>query len=54
MRGNPLRSRLQNDDPVFGPLILELASPGLPQIFAAAGADFIMYDQEQAASMTRL
>jgi len=46
MRGNPLRSRLQNDEPVFGPLILELASPGLPQIFAAAGADFIMYDQE--------
>ena len=46
MRGNPLRPRLQNDEPLFGPLILELASPGLPQMFAAAGADFIMYDQE--------
>src|SRR5262249_41691431 len=46
MRGNPLCSKLQNDEPVFGPLILELVSPGLPQIFAAAGADFIMYDQE--------
>jgi 2-keto-3-deoxy-L-rhamnonate aldolase RhmA len=46
MRGNPLRAKLQRDEPVFGPMILELASPGLPQIFANAGADFIMYDQE--------
>jgi 2-keto-3-deoxy-L-rhamnonate aldolase RhmA len=46
MRTNPLRAKLQRDEPVFGPLILELASPGLPQIFAAAGADFLMYDQE--------
>ena len=46
MRVNPLRAKLQRDEPVFGPLILELASPGLPQIFAAAGADFIIYDQE--------
>ena len=42
MRGNPLRAKLQRDEPVFGPMILELASPGLPQIFANAGADFIM------------
>jgi 2-keto-3-deoxy-L-rhamnonate aldolase RhmA len=46
MRSNPLRARLRRDEPVFGPMILELASPGLPQIFANAGADFIMYDQE--------
>jgi 2-keto-3-deoxy-L-rhamnonate aldolase RhmA len=46
MRSNPLRARLQRDEPVFGPLIMEFASPGLPQIFAAAGADFIIYDQE--------
>ena len=46
MRPNPLRAKLARDEPVFGPMIMEFASPGLPQILAAAGADFVMYDQE--------
>jgi len=46
MRINPLRAKLARDEAVFGPMIMEFASPGLPQILAAAGADFVMYDQE--------
>jgi 2-keto-3-deoxy-L-rhamnonate aldolase RhmA len=46
MRANELRAKLERNQPDFGPVILELASPGLPEIFAAAGADFIVYDQE--------
>jgi 2-keto-3-deoxy-L-rhamnonate aldolase RhmA len=46
MRSNSLCGKLQKDEPIFGPFILELASPGLPQIFESAGADFITYDQE--------
>jgi 2-keto-3-deoxy-L-rhamnonate aldolase RhmA len=46
MRPNPLRARLQKGEPVFGPFIMEFASPGLPCILTNAGADFIVYDQE--------
>jgi len=46
MRRNPLIAKLARNEPVFGPMIMEFASPGLPQIFAGAGADFIVYDQE--------
>ncbi|HYB08174.1 MAG TPA: aldolase/citrate lyase family protein [Alphaproteobacteria bacterium] len=46
MRTNPVRERLMRGEAAFGPMIMECASPGLPQIFAGAGADFIMYDQE--------
>jgi 2-dehydro-3-deoxyglucarate aldolase/4-hydroxy-2-oxoheptanedioate aldolase len=46
MRPNPLKEKLARGEPVFGPFLLELASPGLPQIFARAGADFIVYDME--------
>ena len=46
MRRNPLIAKLARNEPVFGPMIMEFASPGLPQIFASAGADFIVYDQE--------
>ena len=46
MRPNPLRARLQKGEPVFGPFIMEFASPGLPCILTNAGADFVVYDQE--------
>lgn len=46
MRSNPVRKRLAGGETVFGVMVMECASPGLPQIFAGAGADFIMYDQE--------
>ena len=46
MRPNPLIEKLARDEPVFGPMILDLTGPGLPQIVANAGADFIVYDME--------
>jgi 2-keto-3-deoxy-L-rhamnonate aldolase RhmA len=46
MRLNPVRTRLQNGETVFGVMVMDSTSPGLPQIFANAGADFIVYDQE--------
>lgn len=46
MRPNPLRAKLARGEAVFGPMVMEFVSPGLPQILAAAGADFVMYDQE--------
>ncbi len=46
MRPNSLREKLARGEAVFGPMVMEFASPGLPQIMAAAGADFVVYDQE--------
>jgi 2-keto-3-deoxy-L-rhamnonate aldolase RhmA len=46
MRSNPLREKLARGEAVFGPMIMEFASPGLPQIIQAAGVDFVVYDQE--------
>ena len=46
MRPNPLRVKLDRGEPVFGTMVMEFASPGLPQVLAAAGADFVVYDQE--------
>jgi len=46
MRNNPVRDKLARGEPVFGPMIMEFTSPGTAQIFAGAGADFIVYDQE--------
>ncbi|MBV9813476.1 MAG: hypothetical protein JO326_12060, partial [Acetobacteraceae bacterium] len=46
MRHNPVRSRLLAGDTVFGVMVMDGINPGLPQIFANAGADFIVYDQE--------
>ena len=46
MRSNPVRDKLGRGEAVFGPMIMEFASPGVAQIFAGAGADFIVYDQE--------
>lgn len=46
MRANPLIEKLARDEPVFGPMIMDLCGPGLPQIVANAGADLIVYDME--------
>ncbi len=46
MRPNPLREKLARNEPVFGPMVMEFATPGLPQIMVNAGADFVVYDQE--------
>ncbi|MFO0294029.1 MAG: HpcH/HpaI aldolase family protein [Rhodospirillales bacterium] len=46
MRANVMIDKLRRDEPVFGPMIMDLSGPGLPQIVANAGADFIVYDME--------
>ena len=46
MRPNPLLAKLARGEPVFGPMIMEFATPGLPQMMVNAGADFVVYDQE--------
>ena len=47
-RGNFVKARLAQDELVLGTLILEFASPGLAQIVAAAGGDFVMLDMEHS------
>ena len=47
-RGNSVKARLAQDELVLGTLILEFASPGLAQIVAAAGGDFVMLDMEHS------
>lgn len=46
MRPNRMIEKLKRDEPVFGPMIMDLSGPGLAQIVANAGADFIVYDME--------
>ena len=46
MRPNGMIEKLKRDEPVFGPMIMDLSGPGLPQIVANAGADFVVYDME--------
>jgi 2-keto-3-deoxy-L-rhamnonate aldolase RhmA len=46
MRPNLMIEKLRRDEPVFGPMIMDLCGPGLPQIVANAGADLIVYDME--------
>jgi 2-keto-3-deoxy-L-rhamnonate aldolase RhmA len=48
MRGNPLKDRLQHGERAFGSMVFEFASPGLPAIAKAAGADYLLYDMEHS------
>ncbi len=48
MRENPVKTRLAEGDTVFGTMMFEFLSPGLPQILANAGADFVFYDMEHS------
>jgi 2-keto-3-deoxy-L-rhamnonate aldolase RhmA len=41
-----LKERLRRDGKVFGPMIFEFFSPGMPAIVAGSGADFILFDME--------
>ena len=40
------RQRLRDGETVFGQMVLELFTPGLGPILAAAGMDFVIYDME--------
>ena len=48
MRGNPVKDALARGETVFGTMVFEFASPGLPAILAGAGARFALYDMEHS------
>src|SRR6266700_3665292 len=46
MRDNPIKQALRAGHHVFGAMLFEFFSPGLPQLCRNAGAEFILYDME--------
>jgi len=46
IRPNPVRARLREGKAVYGMFAAEFFSPGLCQIAANAGADFVLFDME--------
>jgi len=48
MRPNPIKDRLAQGDTVYGTMVFEFLSAGLPQILSNAGADFVFYDMEHS------
>ena len=48
MRTNPMKTKLAAGETVYGTMIFEFLSPGLPRIVANSGADFILYDLEHS------
>lgn len=48
MRSNPLKARLSAGENIYGTMMFELLSAGLPAAMAAAGAEFIIYDMEHS------
>jgi len=45
-----LRQKLAEEGGLFGPMVIEFFSPGLPAIVAATGSDFILYDMEHSGA----
>jgi 2-keto-3-deoxy-L-rhamnonate aldolase RhmA len=43
---NSLRKRWRNGDVIFGQMVLELFTPGIGPMLAAAGMEFVIYDME--------
>jgi 2-keto-3-deoxy-L-rhamnonate aldolase RhmA len=52
MNRNPVKQRLAAGKVVVGPYIHEFYTAGLPKIVAAAGADFVIFDQEHSGWST--
>lgn len=50
MRDNPLKARLAAGERVFGTMVFDFFSPGLPALLANAGADFALYDMEHSGA----
>jgi len=48
MRANPVKEKLARGERVFGTMVFEFVSPGLPAILASAGADYVLYDMEHS------
>jgi len=48
MRPNPIKTRLAAGETVYGTMVFEFLSAGLPQILQHAGSDFVFYDMEHS------
>jgi 2-dehydro-3-deoxyglucarate aldolase/4-hydroxy-2-oxoheptanedioate aldolase len=48
MRKNPVKSDLRAGKHVFGTMVFEFFTPGMPQIVKTAGAEFILFDMEHS------
>jgi len=48
MRANPVRERLRAGGNAFGVMAFEFFTPGLSQVLAAAGAEFVLLDMEHS------
>src|SRR5260370_16522150 len=48
MQGNPVREKLRRGETALGIMAFEFFSPGMPQILAAAGAEFCIFDMEHS------
>jgi len=48
IRNNPVKEKLAAGADAYGTMIFEFLSPGLPQIAANAGAEFLFYDMEHS------
>ena len=48
MRLNPVKQRLADGETLYGTMVFEFLSAGLPQILQGAGADFVFYDMEHS------
>ena len=48
MRDNPVKHRLAEGGSAFGTMVFEFFTPGIAQIAAAAGAEFVIYDMEHS------
>ncbi len=49
MTANPVKQRLLQGEHVFGTMVFEFFSSGMPQIARVAGAEFILFDMEHTA-----
>ncbi len=46
MKENPVKKKLAEGGVAVGSFLVEFATPGIPRILAAAGSEFVIYDQE--------
>lgn len=46
MKTNPVKATLAAGGRAYGAMVFEMFTPGLPQILANAGADYVLYDME--------
>ena len=50
MRANPVRAKLRKGGTVFGHMAFEFFTPGLCQIVANAGGEFVLFDTEHSGA----